>query len=370
MMRKIVTVSLFLSIVSIAFGQLPSPNGQVWREYPVGPTNSENRESLEPSVRDVLVKTPTILDMIKREIDETTWTGDNFGLIATDGQKIFVYHTPAVQQKISETVERFTKAETQKIPFVMEMKILTVPDCSEHADIRKPIEKYLHPIIDSNDKPQAQTLRSHAYWIAEKDIPKLNDDWAGLFAAVQGDPRSSFLTCPKITVENGQSGHFMDISLRKFVTDIVEAEDHKKLIEKTAHQGLVFSGFSLLSADGKTVDTDLSNEFSKITGVQTVRIEGQNFEFQTPIIEKVSISEQGLRWPSDGMLMVIHETKRLSEGRREEGVPFFHKIPFVNRLFMNTAIGRETQTVYSIITVRLADPQEKTALAQIQRNEP
>ena len=42
----------------------------------------------------------------------------------------------------------------------------------------------------------------------------------------------------------------------------------------------------------------------------------------------------------DGGTVLLGGIKRLSEGRAEQGVPVLSKLPYVNRLFRNTGIGR------------------------------
>jgi len=53
--------------------------------------------------------------------------------------------------------------------------------------------------------------------------------------------------------------------------------------------------------------------------------------------------------------------KRLSEGRNEFGVPMLGKLPVANRLFKNTAIGRETSAGNMHVTARIIIPEEEEA---------
>ena len=45
--------------------------------------------------------------------------------------------------------------------------------------------------------------------------------------------------------------------------------------------------------------------------------------------------------------------KTLSEGRNEFGPPVLSKIPYLNRLFKNVGIGRETQHIMIMVTPRI-----------------
>jgi general secretion pathway protein D len=51
--------------------------------------------------------------------------------------------------------------------------------------------------------------------------------------------------------------------------------------------------------------------------------------------------------------------KRLREGRTERGVPILSKIPYINRLFRNVGIGRETSTLMMTVTPRIIIPEEE-----------
>ena len=51
--------------------------------------------------------------------------------------------------------------------------------------------------------------------------------------------------------------------------------------------------------------------------------------------------------------------KRLKEGRDEKGTPILNKIPYINRLFQNTGIGRETESLMMMVTPRIIIQEEE-----------
>jgi general secretion pathway protein D len=55
----------------------------------------------------------------------------------------------------------------------------------------------------------------------------------------------------------------------------------------------------------------------------------------------------------DGGTILLGGIKRMRESRIERGVPVLSKIPYLNRLFKNTAIGRETSTLMMTVTPRI-----------------
>jgi len=61
----------------------------------------------------------------------------------------------------------------------------------------------------------------------------------------------------------------------------------------------------------------------------------------------------------DGGTILLGGIKRLSEGRNEQGVPMLSKLPYINRLFKNVGIGRETQSLMMMVTPRIIIQEEE-----------
>ncbi len=64
----------------------------------------------------------------------------------------------------------------------------------------------------------------------------------------------------------------------------------------------------------------------------------------------------------DGGTVLLGGIKRLSEGRNERGVPMLSKIPYLNRLFKNVGIGRDTQSLMMMVTPRIIIQEEEEFL--------
>jgi general secretion pathway protein D len=106
------------------------------------------------------------------------------------------------------------------------------------------------------------------------------------------------------------------------------------------------SGSSILDPDGNpTGDRDDEEEIIEGTTVQQPTLG------QTSVSTTVSVP--------DGGTILMGGIKRLREGRTERGTPILSKIPYINRLFRNTAIGRETSTLMFTVTPRIIIPQEE-----------
>jgi general secretion pathway protein D len=72
----------------------------------------------------------------------------------------------------------------------------------------------------------------------------------------------------------------------------------------------------------------------------------------------------------DGGTVLLGGIKRLSEDRTEYGVPMLDKLPYLNRLFSNTGIGRETQSLMMMVTPRIIIQEEEEEKMGVQTTQP
>jgi len=324
-----------------AFAQLPHQNGQVWREYPAAGGNA----------------TPSfIAEYIRRETGEAAWTGNNFGLISCNSQKLYVYHTPSMQQQVAEIVARFMRPETKNVGFVTKNKLYSVSKYAEGiTDIRQLVMRYLHPIAMPDT-----THDVSAYWIAKDDIPKF---WEKLQDAEKSDMRFDWLDGPEFSTLNGMIGNVNDTTTIPFCTHVIPIQEGTKTayhpVISMVDNGQSMQSFSLLSWDCRTATTDISAVYSHLVKVGLMQFEGadsQKITIQQPVQTKFRFSKNGLVWSTDGMLVVFYDGgERLLEGRVETGVPVLNKIPYFQRLFSNTAGVREIVPVNGILTVQMVE---------------
>ena len=370
--------------------QLPNQYGQVWREYDTVAMPPPNVQTLHGDApAESPIPSPSIMEIVKRETGEVAWSGPGFGLIGTDGHKLFVYNTPAVQQRVAETISRFQRPETKGVRFVMTTNFLTVggsfyerwgdftpqllaefpPHVQEamalkttaYFDARTPVLKYLHPILGPDGKSPCQQPGVSAYWVAKDDVPKVQEIWNTLFQAAMGDVRSQISGNPEVVTFNGQLGAVVNTTSQQFATNVVyiPTENEVRPIQTDFKSGSSTAMFSLLSWDGRTVSSDVHYEASMVRSLRNLAQQEEPW-LEVPNIESLMISEKGLVWPADGMLIVfIGGIRRLSEARVEVGTPVLNKVPVIGRHFTKTAYGRDVTTVNGILTVRMLPPNEQ-----------
>ena len=99
------------------------------------------------------------------------------------------------------------------------------------------------------------------------------------------------------------------------------------------------------------------NEKNKETVTEGTTVQLPTFSFTT-VSTTVSVP--------DGGTVLLGGIKRLREGRNESGVPMLSKLPYVNRLFKNVGIGRETQSLMLMVTPRIIIQEEEESKLGIE----
>lgn len=82
---------------------LPSDQGQLWQEYDIRPYVTRIQGVEHPE--------QTIVDWILRETGTELWFRSPVGLLTAEPEKIRVFHTPEVQAKVADVVERFVRTD-------------------------------------------------------------------------------------------------------------------------------------------------------------------------------------------------------------------------------------------------------------------
>ena len=88
-----------------------------------------------------------------------------------------------------------------------------------------------------------------------------------------------------------------------------------------------------------------------------------NISVQQPVVEIVSVITT-VSVP-DGGTVLLGGVKRLRESRNMAGVPILNKIPYVSRLFKNTGVGREAESLMLMVTPRIIIQEEEEELLGI-----
>ena len=209
--------------------------------------------------------------------------------------------------------------------------------------------------------------------------------------AAQGDTRSNVLQAPKVTLFNGQQAFVSDASQRPFVTSVIPvvgdfAAAHQPVITVLT-EGTSLSVQAVVTNDRRFVRLTLVPFFSRIGDVDTFQFNGRTdsdtgtnsldpSDEGSTVQDNIRTINEGttVQLPTfafttvnttvsvpDGGTILLGGIKRLSEGRNEAGVPVLSKLPYVNRLFRNVGIGRETSSLMMMVTPRIIIQEEEEA---------
>jgi type II secretory pathway component GspD/PulD (secretin) len=219
----------------------------------------------------------------------------------------------------------------------------------------------------------------------------LNDIQVYLFMeAAAGDRRVNVMQAPKLTLFNGQTASISVANTQFFVTNVQVISVNGQIVFAPTNSpfpgpGDPFNPLNVggngtpatvnvtvqgvVSADRRFVRLNLPVQMSAQTG-STVPLfpittfvtpafeggsQGQPIPFtqflQQPAFTDLSINTTVVC--PDGGTVLLGGFKQLQEGRNEFGPPFLSDIPYLNRLFKNVGIGRETTHIMIMGTPRI-----------------
>lgn len=211
--------------------------------------------------------------------------------------------------------------------------------------------------------------------------------------AAQGDTRTSVLQAPRVTMFDGQQASINDVVQRPFVVSLIPVVGDfavgQQPVIVVINEGTTLNVGAVVSQDKRFVRLTLNPTFSRIDRVETFTFQGTtssnngtsvvdpNTGLPTPtrdqqqsVVTGTTVQQPVLATTNvsttvsvpDGGTILLGGIKRMSEGRTERGVPILSKIPYVNRLFKNTAIGRVTSTLMMTVTPRIIIQEEEEAI--------
>ena len=221
-------------------------------------------------------------------------------------------------------------------------------------------------------------------------------------SAAQGDRRSNVMQAPKVTLFNGQQAYVSDTSQSPFVISVVPVVGDFAAAQQPVivvlSEGTFLTVQAVVSDDRRFVRLTVVPFFSRIGDVETFTFEGSETTtenssqqsdqavdgdaesnsdssasdrtvtragttVQLPTFSFVTVTTT-VSVP-DGGTVLLGGIKRLSEGRNEFGVPMLNKLPYINRLFKNVGIGRETQSLMLMVTPRIIIQEEEEEMLGI-----
>jgi general secretion pathway protein D len=215
-------------------------------------------------------------------------------------------------------------------------------------------------------------------------------------SAAQGDRRTNVLQAPKVTLFNGQQAFVSDTSQSPFVISVIPVVGDFAAAQQPVivvlNEGTAMTVQAVVSPDRRFVRLTVVPYFSRIGEVNTFQFTGETTTTTDTTREglKSAATDPSKLWNKkgdnrtrtnsgttvqlptfsyvmvtttvsvpDGGTVLLGGIKRLSEGRNEVGVPLLNKLPYINRLFKDVGIGRETQSLMMMVTPRIIIQEEE-----------
>ena len=144
--------------VTSGTGTLPNDGGQIWREYDITPYTLRVTSTNRPE--------QAIVDWILRETGYDAWHSDPLGILCANGRTLRVYHTPQMQEAVSEIVDRFVNNQTEAQAFGVRLITIGSPNW------RAKMQQVLRPVPVQSQGVQAWLLSKEDAAMMTSELPK------------------------------------------------------------------------------------------------------------------------------------------------------------------------------------------------------
>jgi len=186
--------------------------------------------------------------------------------------------------------------------------------------------------------------------------------------AAQGDTRSNVLQAPKVTTFNGAFATIINAELQWYISALTPIVGPGSVAfvptPSPLPNGVILTVTPVVSADRRYVRMTLTPTFNTIDGFTTIQVPAAvggsglgggaatiNATLQLPQTNTTVVTTT-VTVP-DGGTVLLGGVKRLNEQRLEYGVPVLSKTPWIDRLFRNVGIGRQSTSLMLMVTPRI-----------------
>jgi len=272
--------------VSSGDGVLPNNHGQVWREYDIAAYTSQVTTTERPE--------QALIDWILRDTGTEVWFSDPLGILSANSEKLTVYHTPEMQEIVSDVVNRFVNSQTEAQAF--RMRLVTVGSPNWRS-------KSLHLL-------RSVTVQSPGVdaWLVSKENAAI--------LVNELRKRTDFRehNSPNMLIQSGQAQTIGRSTPRNYVRSVNVRGGTFPSYELESAQ--IQEGFSLqisplLALDGSTVDAVIKCSIDQVERFVNIPVDvpsgagaqRQTIQIQVPQIVSWRLHER-FRWPTEQVLVL------------------------------------------------------------------
>lgn len=264
---------------------LPNSHGQQWREYDIKPYTSRvtSTERAEQAIVDwILVETGT-----------DVWFSEPLGLLTASRDRLIVYHTPEMQRRVGEIVDRFVSSQAESHAFSLQLVTIGSPNWRNRA----------LPLMQS---VTVQAPGVDAWLLSKENAAILLGE-----LRKRGDFRQH--NSPDLVIHNGQSQTITRTRPRNYVRSLQQRNTTASSYELM--MGQIQEGFSLqisplLTMEKDKVDAVIKCHIDQVeklvpvpVDIPTAFSQRQSTQIQVPQLVSWRLHER-FQWPTDRVLLL------------------------------------------------------------------
>lgn len=270
--------------VTSGLKELPNGAGQVWRDYDITPYTSRVTTTAKPE--------QAIVDWILRETGTDVWFGEPLGMLHANKTTLRVYHTPEMQEVVTDVVTKFVDSQAQVKK--LGVRMVTV----ESPNWRRLAYRMMQPV-------SVKTPGIEAWLMSKENAAVLMNELR---------QRSDFREhhAADLLVHNGQSSTISMLQPKTFVRGVRATQTFPgyELQSDQIEEGFAMEVSPLLTPDDKMIDAVLKCSVDQVEKFVNVDVDvpaagsgRQAIQIQIPQMVSWRLHER-FRWPSDQVLLI------------------------------------------------------------------
>jgi len=272
-----------ITTVTQGMPQLPNQAGQVWRSYDISPYTYSVQTRTRPE--------QALVDWILKETGTEMWFAAPLGILSATKDKLHVYHTPAVQERIKPIVDRFVQSRGRQL--VVGMRLMTIASPNWRASAITMMQPF--PVNSAGVEA----------WLMTKENAAILSGMLRNRGDYQAHNNSDLI------VANGQQYNLANTRPVNFTRSIGLARDGSRYetLAGRIDEGYTVDLSALGSLDGRSIEAIIGCDINQIEKLQTVNVDlptaggSQPFQLQIPQMVRWNVRER-FRWPSDMVLVL------------------------------------------------------------------
>ena len=266
---------------------LPNTHGQIWCEYDISPYTKSDEVATTAEPQQVIV------DWIIDHTGAKAWHGEPLGILSANADKLYVYHTPKMQQEVAKIVDRFVNPHVNDDAYTFRVISLNNPSWLAKG------HEFMTPITINTAGVQG--------WLMEKEY------YTRLISDISSKPEYKELGSSQLMIGNGRQ-HLVNASIpRKYTRNVLP--DPKTWPGYTTEMSVIHEGYKicmtpLSGIDGETAELLIKCDMSQVEKMYPVILSvpsptgaRQRVTVESPQVAQFHLDEK-IDWPKGKVLLL------------------------------------------------------------------